>query len=66
MAQSGFGHNIALTQRRATALDAAFAANPNRFKHVTPSPPVLHIAAWINPPKKDAISIIATSGRSLN
>jgi len=55
-----YGRGIALTQKRAITLDAAFAANPNRFKHVAPSPPMLPTAAWINPPKKDAISIIAT------
>jgi len=61
-----YNRDIALTQQRAATLDTAFAANPNRFKHVTPSPPVLPTAAWINPPKKDAISIIATPGCSLN
>ncbi len=55
----------ALTAQRAVTLDAAFTAHPIRFKHVAPSPPVLPTAAWINPPKKDAISIIATPGCSL-
>ena len=48
-----YGRGIALTQKRAITLDAAFAANPNRFKHVAPLPPVLPTAAWINPPKKE-------------
>ncbi|MEP7245363.1 MAG: IS3 family transposase [Gammaproteobacteria bacterium] len=60
-----YGRATALTQRRAGTLDIAFAANPNRFKHIAPSPPVLPTAAWINPPKKDAISIIANTGCSL-
>ena len=60
-----YGRATVLTQRRAVTLDAAFAATPNRFKHVAPSPPVLPAAAWINPPKKDAISIIAAPGCSL-
>jgi len=61
-----YGRATALTEKRAGTLDTAFTANPNRFKHVAPSPPVLPTAAWINPPKKDAISIIAAPGGSLN
>jgi putative transposase len=61
-----YNRDIALTQRRAATLDTAFTANPNRFKHVAPSPPMLPTAAWINPPKKDAISIIAKPSCSLN
>jgi putative transposase len=60
-----YGRATALTQQRAITLDTAFAANPNRFKHVAPSPPVLPTAAWINPPKKDRISIIAAPDCSL-
>jgi putative transposase len=48
-----YGTAIALTERRAVTLDAAFAANPNRFKGLAPKPPQLPTAAWINPPKKD-------------
>jgi putative transposase len=50
------GHAVELTQRRAVTLTAAFAANPNRFKHVTPTPPELPSAAWINPPKQNLAS----------
>jgi transposase InsO family protein len=48
-----YGKAATLTQRRAVTLDAAFAANPIRFKGLTPKPPELPTAAWINPPKKD-------------
>ncbi len=62
-----YGRATALTLQRAATLDTAFAANPNRFKHLAPSPPVVPTAAWINPPKGDAISIItAPPGCSLN
>jgi putative transposase len=47
-----YGTAAALTQRRAETLDAAFTANPIRFKGVTPRPPELPTAAWINPPKQ--------------
>ena len=49
-----YGTAAALTQRRADTLDAAFAANPIRFKGLTPKPPELPTAAWINPPKQDS------------
>jgi hypothetical protein len=42
---------IAPNQQRTLTLDAAFIANPQRFKHVAPKPPALPTAAWINPPK---------------
>jgi putative transposase len=61
-----YGRATALNQQRAVTLEAAFAANPNRFKHVAPSPPQLPSAAWINPPKKEPASTIATPGCSLN
>lgn len=60
-----YGRAVAITQQRAVTLDAAFAANPNRFKNVAPSPPELPTAAWINPPKKDTASITATPDCSL-
>jgi putative transposase len=52
-----YGTAAALTQQRAVTLDAAFAANPIRFKGLVPRPPELPTAAWINPPKKDSTSI---------
>jgi len=47
------GQAEALFRQRADTLDAAFAANPKRFKGNSPQPPKLPIAAWINPPKKE-------------
>jgi putative transposase len=49
-----YGTAVALIQRRAITLDAAFTANPIRFKGLAPKPPELPTAAWINPPKKDS------------
>ena len=54
-----YGTAVALTQRRAVTLDAAFAANPNRFKGLAPKPPELPTAAWINPPKKDSTPAVS-------
>lgn len=59
------GTAAALTERRALTLDAAFAANPSRFKGRAPKPPVLPIAAWINPPKKESTPTSITHARSL-
>lgn len=42
---------------RAHTLDAAFMANPKRFKGNCPQPPKLPVAAWINPPKKEPAAI---------
>jgi putative transposase len=50
------GHAVEPTQRRVVTLTAAFAANPNRFKQVAPTPPALPSAAWINPPKQNLTS----------
>ena len=47
------GQAQALFVQRAKTLDAAFAANPIRFKRNCPQPPKLPVAAWINPPKKE-------------
>jgi putative transposase len=60
-----YGTAVELTERRAVTLDAAFAANPIRFKGLAPKPPQLPTAAWINPPKKDSISINITPACSL-
>jgi putative transposase len=43
----------AMFQQRTVTLEAAFRANPNRFKGNAPRPPKLPIAVWINPPKKE-------------
>jgi len=61
-----YGTAAALTQQRAVTLNAAFAANPIRFKGLPPKPIQLPTAAWINPPKKDAAPIKITQACSLN
>jgi len=38
---------------RQATLDAAFMANPSRFKNKRPQLPPMPIAAWINPPPKE-------------
>jgi putative transposase len=60
------GRARALTARRATTLDAAFIAHPNRFKGIAPQPPKLPGAAWINPPKKEPAQPLNTTACSLN
>jgi putative transposase len=46
-----YGRADALTAERAVTLEAAFTANPLRFKRKMPKPPALPTAAWINPPQ---------------
>jgi putative transposase len=41
--------------QRAVTLDAAYAANPARFRHRRPSPPKLPTVAWINEPNDEAL-----------
>lgn len=55
MAPAAVHHDQAKTlfKQRAVTLDAAFAANPKRFKGKRPQPPKLPVAAWINPPMKE-------------
>jgi putative transposase len=60
-----YGTAAALTRQRAVTLDAAFAANPIRFKGLAPKPLQLPTAAWINPPKKDSTPIKITLACSL-
>ena len=50
------GRAVALTARRATTLDAAFIAHPNRFKGVQPQPPRLPDAVSINPPERTPLN----------
>jgi putative transposase len=61
-----YGRSTALTAQRGATLDAAFAANPTRFKGVAPRPPAVPIAAWINPPKKETATPTITPICSLN
>lgn len=41
--------------QRATTLDAAYAANPARFRHRPPAPPKLPTVAWINEPSNEQL-----------
>jgi len=45
-----YGRTTAILEARAATLDAAFAANPNRFKGRPPTPQRPPEAVWINPP----------------
>jgi putative transposase len=60
------GEANALFKQRADTLDAAFAANPKRFKGNCPQPPKLPIAAWINPPKQEPVLKKSTVASTLN
>ena len=40
---------------RAATLDAAYTANPARFRHRRPQPPRMPQAAWINQPSQEAL-----------
>jgi putative transposase len=48
-----YGKAEALFRQRADTLEAAFVANPNRFKGNAPKPPSLPTAVWINPPSQE-------------
>ena len=45
-----FGLAAAKRAARAVVLTAAYTATPERFVNCAPTPPLLPIAAWINPP----------------
>jgi len=45
-----YGHADAVHAQRARVLQAAYAANPERFVGRPPTPPALPTAAWINKP----------------
>ncbi len=47
-----YGTAAEVRAKRAETLDAAYAANPARFRH-RPAPPKLPTAAWINEPTED-------------
>ena len=61
-----YGRDAELTVQRGVTLDAAFAAHPARFKGIAPRPPTVPVAAWINPPKKEAPTLAITPNGSLN
>jgi putative transposase len=51
-----YGHAQALREARASTLNAAFLARPDRFKGRCPQPHPLPTAAWINPPPMEIVS----------
>jgi len=50
-----FGTATEIRAQRAVTLDAAYAANPARFRHRRPEPPKLPTVAWINEPSREAV-----------
>jgi putative transposase len=51
--QLHYGIAEQIVEYRQSVLEAAFEANPNRFKGKVPQPPALPVAAWINRPSSD-------------
>jgi putative transposase len=51
---------------RQATLDAAFLANPNRFKNKRPQLPPMPTAVWINPPPEEKKPNNEPFGRTLN
>jgi putative transposase len=49
-----YGTATEIRAQRAVTLDAAYAANPDRFRGRRPTPPRLPTAAWINDPSRAA------------
>lgn len=50
-----YGTATEIRAQRAATLDAAYAANPARFRHQRPTPPKLPTVAWINQPTPEAL-----------
>jgi len=50
-----YGTAREIRAQRALTLEAAYAANPARFRHRPPSPPKLPTVAWINEPTPEAL-----------
>jgi putative transposase len=50
-----YGTATEIRAQRAETLNAAYAANPARFRHRTPQPPKLPTIAWINEPTPEAL-----------
>jgi len=49
-----YGTATEIRAQRAVTLDAAYAANPDRFRRRRPVPPALPAVAWINDPSREA------------
>jgi len=50
-----YGTAAEVRQQRQVTLDAAYDANPSRFRHRRPEPPKLPTIAWINDPNREAL-----------
>ncbi|MBK6311188.1 MAG: IS3 family transposase [Candidatus Microthrix sp.] len=50
-----YGTATEIRAQRADTLNAAYQANPHRFRHQPPSPPKLPTSAWINEPSREAL-----------
>ena len=50
-----YGTATEIRAERTRTLDAAYAANPDRFRHRRPTPPKLPTVAWINDPSREAL-----------
>lgn len=50
-----YGTTTEIRAERARTLDAAYAANPDRFRGRRPTPPKLPAIAWINDPSREAL-----------
>ncbi len=50
-----YGTATQIQAQRAATLDAAYAADPARFRHRQPTPPKLPTVAWINQPTPEAL-----------
>jgi putative transposase len=50
-----YGTATKIREQRAVTLDAAYQANPARFRHRQPEPPKLPTVAWINQPQREAL-----------
>ena len=50
-----YGTATQIRAERANTLDAAYAANPDRFRGRRPAPPALPTVAWINDPSRQAL-----------
>ena len=50
-----YGTATEIRAERSRTLDAAYAANPDRFRHRRPAPPKLPTVAWINDPSREAL-----------
>jgi putative transposase len=61
-----YGHAAAMRVVRQATLDAAFRANPNRFKNKRPQLPPMPTAAWINPPPQEKQPTSEPVARTLN